>query len=84
MKASDFREWIRKIPQLSRGQKEQTKHSLGGMAPRIEGVKWLIKVGQLAAMVEKYLSTKGYSAGNASRTTLSMAKARNAQARHRC
>ena len=41
MKASDFREWIGKITQLSRGQKEQAKHSLGGMAPRIEVAKWL-------------------------------------------
>jgi len=41
MKASDFREWVGKITQLSRGQKEQTKHSLGGMAPRIEVAKWL-------------------------------------------
>jgi len=31
MKASDFREWIGKITQLSRGQKEQAKHRLGGM-----------------------------------------------------
>ena len=41
MKASDFREWVGKITQLSRGQKEQAKHSLGGMAPRIEVAKWL-------------------------------------------
>lgn len=41
MKASDFREWVGKITQLSRGQKEQTKHKLGGMVPRIEVAKWL-------------------------------------------
>jgi len=41
MKASDFREWVGKITQPGRGQKEQTKHSLGGMVPRIEVAKWL-------------------------------------------
>ncbi|HRN81254.1 MAG TPA: IS1595 family transposase, partial [Nitrosomonas europaea] len=36
MKASDFLEWVGKITQLSRVQKEQTKHRLGGMVPRIK------------------------------------------------
>ncbi len=41
MKASDFLEWVGKITQLSRVQKEQTKHRLGGMVPRIKVAKWL-------------------------------------------
>jgi hypothetical protein len=33
MKASDFRKWLEKISQLSRGQKEQVRHCLSEVAP---------------------------------------------------
>ncbi len=41
MKATDFREWLKKISQLSRGQKEQVRHCLSEMAPQAAVVKWL-------------------------------------------
>ena len=41
MKASDFREWVGKITQLSRGQKEQAKLRMNN---RIMVLKILIKV----------------------------------------
>jgi hypothetical protein len=41
MKASDFLEWLEKISQLSRVQKEQVKHCLSEVAPQAAVVKWL-------------------------------------------
>lgn len=41
MKISDFREWLEKISQLSRGQKEQVRHCLSEVTPRAAVVKWL-------------------------------------------
>jgi transposase-like protein len=41
MKASDFQEWLKKISQLSRSQKEQARHCLGEVAPQAAVVKWL-------------------------------------------
>lgn len=41
MKSSDFREWLEKISQLSRGQKVQVRHYLSEVAPQAAVVKCL-------------------------------------------
>lgn len=41
MKASEFREWLEKISQLSCGQKEQVRQCLSEVAPQAAVVKWL-------------------------------------------
>lgn len=41
MKTSDFREWLEKISQLSRGQKVQVRHYLSEVAPQAAVVKCL-------------------------------------------
>ena len=41
MKATDFREWLEKISQLNRRQKEQAKHYLSEAKPQAVVVKYL-------------------------------------------
>lgn len=41
MKTSDFREWLEKITQLSRRQKDRVRHCLSKATPKAAVVKWL-------------------------------------------